>query len=347
VYFINTSKSENDRRDEMTQTFKDKFSEYERRASFERIGAELLEEAYEARGSEYYSDLSEEYHLVKDRVQAALLSIGCNDLADKITKCGRGKKCQSIWCESCRNRAAEAYKRKIKEQITEKYGSDYDEKLVSDNLLHITGHCEVCRFDIDSLRQAIERDKIRWRKMRERDASEGIWGIATYEFELINCEFMLRSNGDKKKQESLAQMIKQARTQGLLSKDDNQVLFVHWHGIFDAMKDQIEQMVGDLYHVEYDKVKNGEMVRVKERVKKTAESGLYVQKLREGNSLEENIKRVTSYNFKNAIRYKHTFAGSDYKSGEEIDRQDLGQLVKLYSEVQGSNWRSLYREIGI
>ncbi len=328
-------------------TFKKQFSDNERRASFERIKAELLEEAYKASKSEFYSDLSKEYRLVKDRVQAALLSIGCNELADKIKNCGRGKKCQSIWCESCRNNAAETYKNKVKKQIDAGYEWDYDKKSISDNLLHVTGHCEVCRFDIDSLRQAITRDAVNWRKMRERDASVGIWGIATYEFELINCEFMLRSNGDKKKQESLAQMIKQARMQSLLSQDDNQVLFVHWHGIFNATKDQIAKMVGDLYHVEYDKVKDGETVSVKERVKKTAESGLYVQNLREGKSLEVNIRRMTSYNFKNAIRYKHTFAGSDFKSGEEIDRQDLGRLIKLYSEVQGSNWRSLYREIGV
>ena len=106
-------------------------------------------------------------------------------------------------------------------------------------------------------------------------------------------------------------------------------------------------MVGDLYHVDYDTVKNGETISVKERVKKTAESGLFVQEFHKSKSLEDNITGITSYNFKNAIRYKHTFAGSDYKSGEEIDRQDLGRLVKLYSEVQGSNWRSLYREIGV
>ncbi len=331
----------------MVKTFKEQFSEDERRASFERISQALLEEWYKARKSEFYSDLSEEYDLVKDRVRAALLSIGCNDLADKIENCGRGKKCQSIWCEACRNNAAETYKNKVKKRIAAKYESDHGEKFVSGNLLHVTGHCEVCRFDIDSLGQAMERDRIRWRKMRERDASQGIWGIATYEFELIDFEFMLRSNEDKKNQESLAQMIRQARTQGSLSQGDNQVLWVHWHGIFGATKDQIEKMVGDLYHAEYDKVKDGETVSVKERVKKTAESGLFVQNLRESNSLEDNIRRMTSYNFKNAVRYKHTFAGSDYKRGEEIDRQDLGRLVKLYSEVQGSNWRSLYREIGV
>ncbi len=331
----------------MVNTFKEQFSDDERRASFERISQALLEEWYKARKSEFYRDLSEEYDLVKDRVQAALLSIGCNDLADKIENCGRGKKCQSIWCESCRNRAADTYKTKVEKQIEAKYGSNFDEKSVSDNLRHVTGHCEVCRFDIDSLGQAIERDKIRWRKMRERDASKGIWGIATYEFELIDFQFMLRSNEDKKKQESLAQMIRQARTQGFLTEDENQVLWVHWHGIFGATKDQMKKMVGDLYHVEYEMVKNSETVSVKERVKKTSESGLFVQNLRVSNSLEENIAGLTSYNFKNAIRYKHTFAGSDYKSGEEMDRQDLGRLVKLYSEVQGSNWRSLYREIGV
>lgn len=331
----------------MVKAFKEQFSDDERRASFERIREALMEEWYKARKSEFYSDLSEEYDLVKDRVRAALLSIGCDDLADKIENCGRGKKCQSIWCESCRNNAAETLKNKVKKQISTKYGSKHDEKFVSDNLLHVTGHCEVCRFDIDSLGQAIERDKIRWRKMRERKASSGIWGIATYEFELIDFKFMLRSNEDEKKQAALAQMIKQARTQGSLSKDDNHVLWVHWHGIFGATKNQIEKMVGDLYHVEYEKLKNGETIIVKERVKKTSESGLFVQNLRVSNSLEKNIAGLTSYNFKNAIRYKHTFAGSDYKSGEEIDRQDLGRLVKLYSDVQGSNWRSLYREIGV
>lgn len=331
----------------MVKTFKEQFSDDERRASFERIKEALLEESYKTRKSEFYSDLAEEYKFIKDRVQKALLSIGCNDLADKIENCGRGKKCQSIWCESCRNNAAETYKNKVKKQIVAKYGSDHDEKFVSDNLLHVTGHCEVCRFDIDSLGQAIERDKIRWRKMRERNASSGIWGIATYEFELIDFEFMLRSNEDEKKQAALAQMIKQARTQGSLSQDDSHVLWVHWHGIFCATKDQIERMVGDLYHVEYDTVKNGETISVKERVKKTAESGLFVQEFHKSKSLEKNITGITSYNFKNAVRYKHTFAGSDYKGGEEIDRQDLGRLVKLYSDVQGSNWRSLYREIGV
>ena len=331
----------------MVKTFKEQFSDDERRASFERIKEALLEESYKTRKSEFYSDLAEEYKFIKDRVQKALLSIGCNDLADKIENCGRGKKCQSIWCESCRNNAAETYKNKVKKQIVAKYGSDHDEKFVSDNLLHVTGHCEVCRFDIGSLDQAIERDKIRWRKMRERNASSGIWGIATYEFELIDFEFMLRSNEDDKKQTALAQMIKQARTQGSLSQDNNHVMWVHWHGIFGATKEQIEKMVGDLYHVEYETVRDGETVRVKERVSKTAESGLYVQKFYEDKSLEDNITGITSYNFKNAIRYKHTFAGSDYKSGEEIDRQDLGRLVKLYNDVQGSNWRSLYREIGV
>jgi hypothetical protein len=278
------------------------------------------------------------YKIISKRACDALLVIGRSDIADRIEKCDSGARCQSIWCKRCRNTAALTFENIIRNAIEQKYTNNFDGQYLKEKLYHVTGHMGICRVSASEVYRMIANDHKKWIKMRGRKASDQIWARVTYEFELVNLKFLEEAANNTKKQLQISQMKKIAIDEGRLGDKDNLVMYCHWHGVWDATEEQINKVVGSLYSLDGKKLY------------KTSDSGLFVQKMRKDFEFDKSIKKISSYNFKSAVRFKHSFKGDDFKEritkNEIMTNEELGKLIEIYDEAQGKNWQSLHRSIG-
>jgi hypothetical protein len=59
--------------------------------------------------------------------------------------------------------------------------------------------------------------------------------------------------------------------------------------------------------------------------------------------MTENWRKMSSYCFKAATRFKHSYRGNDV--GKELmTAEELSYLITLYRGVQGRQYRGLFRE---
>lgn len=253
--------------------------------------------------------------LLLNRLKDALFEVDNIDLFNRIISCDAGQRCASLWCNHCRNQAAQSSEKSIKSHI-EKY------QLLNQSLLHLTAPVGLCDLSVSSVKNILKEDGLRWKRIRKR---QSFWIEATYEFELVNLNFLMRSSGSEFKKKQIHHLVQHYRI------PDKEFLFVHWHGITDLTENKIGSVFRQEYHFGRD------------RLIKTSSSGLYIQKLHEDKSLDNNIKKISSYPFKSVYRFKHSFKGSDYSNGEYFTNTELGNIVTLYQNIQGRQWRSLRR----
>lgn len=240
------------------------------------------------------------------------------------------KHCQSLWCKQCRKVAGKTFKGRIIDRLGKRLlNGSYQ----NDDLKHITAAVGVCDFTVEDVQRLVSSDDDRWRRIRYRlqklvPISASPFLECVYEFELVDWA-ALESSTDKAsvyKKRQMRQLIQWCRPSG------DKVVFVHFHGITNLDLDQLKAVFSDEYWV------NG-----KPLIKTHPSIGLYVQRLHKDKSLEDNLEKLTSYSFKSAYRYKHSFIGSDYTNGEYISPSDLSKLVTLYQVLQKRNWRGLFR----
>jgi hypothetical protein len=284
-----------------------------------------------------------------------------------LQKTSTKKPCQSLWCSNCRFVAKESYLKKvqthisrgryldngtsIRQDITTYFTSefhggaennpsynkfDYNNK----DIRHVTGVVGLFPIDSDVIKELLKGDeKNKWKRIKRRLSDYNIvpsihdpWFEGVYEFELVNWKFLksYRGNKDQKKVKTI---------EGLKRRDKvgNTFLFVHFHGLTNLTKDEITKVFQKEYWID-------ENTRVHNTHK---DSGLYVQSLRSNQSFKDNIEKLSSYPFKDPYRYKHTFIGDDYSNGEPFTKKELRQMIKLYQNVQGNNWKSLFRSLSI
>jgi len=253
--------------------------------------------------------------LLLNRLKDALVEVDNIDLFNRIISCDAGQRCASLWCNHCRNQAAQTSEKRIKSYI-EKH------RLLNQSLLHLTAPVGLCDLSVSSVKNILKEDGLRWKRIRKR---QSFWIEATYEFELVNLNFLMRSSGSEFKKKQIQHLVQHYRI------PDKEFLFVHWHGITDLTENEIGNVFRQEYHFGRD------------RLIKTSSSGLYIQKLHEDKSLDNNIKKIASYPFKSVYRFKHSFKGSDYSNGEYFTNTELGNIVTLYQNIQGRQWRSLRR----
>lgn len=253
--------------------------------------------------------------LLLNRLKDALFEVDNIDLFNRIISCDAGQRCASLWCNHCRNQAAQSSEKRIKSHI-EKH------QILNQSLLHLTAPVGLCDLSVSSVKNILKEDGLRWKRIRKR---QSFWIEATYEFELVNLNFLMRSSGSEFKKKQIQHLVQHYRI------PDKEFLFVHWHGITDLTENEIGNAFRQEYHFGRD------------RLIKTSSSGLYIQKLHEDKSLDNNIKKISSYPFKSVYRFKHSFKGSDYSNGEYFTNTELGNIVTLYQNVQGRQWRSLRR----
>ena len=279
----------------------------------------ILQQQYEDRTGEHPT-----HRNLKLRVIDALEWIGNKDLASKIKECRPRARCESNWCMECRNSMSESYYQTISTH-TSAYGTD------NTDFLHVTALIGLCDVSVEGVNQILKEEESRWRRIRGRKHGRDYYFDVIYELELINWRYLQEATyGSEKKKEQIAQLRYEA---GNFFTDIS--LLVHWHGITNAPKDKLEEIFKDEYFL------GGKGYKM--RINKTHTSGIYVQSLHEKKTLDENLRKIASYPFKDSFRFKHSYVGNDFRSGENFTRDELGKLVEVYQEIQGPRRKRLRR----
>ena len=242
-----------------------------------------------------------------------------------------GKNCQSLWCKQCRLTASQVFERMVRKRLPQKL---IGEAYTNADFRHITGIVGVCDFEIEEVDKLLKEDNLRWRRMRRRlqtlPISLSPFIECAYEFELVDWDG-LRNSGSKEsiyKKKQMEELIQwyQPKT--------SKLLFVHFHGVTNLNPSDLFRVVRDEYWI------NG-----KPLPKTHKEVGWYIQSFHNDKDLGTNLKKVCSYPFKSAYRYKHSYIGSDYTNGEYIEPKDLSKLILFYQHFQKRNWRGLFRSV--
>jgi hypothetical protein len=282
-----------------------------RNEDFDRIKDQVDRELYELR------DKSSQRRLLK-RLEESLYEVDRKDVWVKIRDCSSGQRCGSLWCPVCRSNAGQASANKITDRVRLKgYGNS--------DLIHVTAPVGLAALNVDDVNRVLADDSLRWKRIRKKNK---FWIEATYEFELVNYHYLMKSKGSDMKKIQMRQMVESSGFKG------NEFLFVHWHGVTDIGQNEVDKVFNEEYFIGSD------------RLHKTSSSGLYVQGFRTDQDLMENIRKVSSYPFKSIYRFKHTFKGSDFSNGEYLTTEELGRLVSMYDDIQGRQWRRLRRHNG-
>ena len=258
--------------------------------------------------------------------------------------------CQSLWCPNCRKFVSELYRKKISDRLSKRLlgfrhydyitvngHCDYSKwcpyDYENEDFNHISGVLGLTEVNEDEVLNLIKDDTNRWRRIRYRvekliPPKNCPFIESVYEFELVNWEFLKNSNEVDFKSKQIQQLIEHQRIKSKL------FLFVHFHSITNLTKEEINLVFEKEYFVGNQPL-----------IKTNKQNGLYVQRFHNTQSLEKNIDKLTSYPFKDPIRFKHSFRGSDYLNGEYLTYEELSNLIKVYQKVQKRNWRGLFRTV--
>ena len=244
--------------------------------------------------------------------------------------------CQSLWCPNCRKMVTKIYERNVRNHLSlngkslRLYPPNVEYK--NEDFHHITGVVGLSDFNFDDVQRMIKKDSTVWRRIRRNvekiDPKYSPFIETVYELELVNWIHLNNSTESDFKKKQIQQLRQHYKT------DNSTFLFVHFHSITNLSKQQIDDVFKDYY-----------FVGGKPLIKHNQTNGLYVQSLRKKQTLDRNIEKMCSYPFKSPIRYKHSFRGSDYKSGELFEFEELSKLMKIYQRFQKRSWRGLFRSV--
>jgi hypothetical protein len=250
------------------------------------------------------------------KVLEALSFVDNGELSSKIKQCNQRSLCGSLWCLRCRGTGA-----------TQTLKNNFERHELSNDLLNITGFVALVPFDEDAVRNSLENDQKNWRSITRnlKKFDEPKWIEVAYEFELVNNMFLQRSDGSDVKKKQMQQLLDRDRPGTPLT------ILVHYHGLTNLTNDELVEVFGTRYFVGDKKL-----------YKTSDDHGLYVQSMYESKSVEYNIDKLSSYPFKTATNFKHTYSGRD-TGKEEFTMEELGKLATLYQNIQGRQYRSLMR----
>ena len=264
-------------------------------------------------------------YFIKQRAVDALDEVGNHKLAKRIRNCRAGNSCQCLYCPSCRNKVANA-------QLA-KYTRHFEliDNPTNDNFNHISGVLGLASFNEKEARALIEADKRNFDAARRQIIKIDLYRFVevAYEIELVDFRKLMRSNASDKKKKQVELLM--GSSNRLMS--ERLFLYVHFHGITNLSKEEIHQVFRQRYYADGQPIHNHDSV-----------TGLYIQPFRSTQPLDENLKKLASYPFKNATRFKHSFEGKD--TGEEpLTPSELGQLISIYHSVQKDRYKGLFRSL--
>lgn len=291
----------------------------------------------------------------KQRILNALKETKHYDLYEKIKLCYSTKRkryrsgsgaCKNVYCPSCRDLQAYLHQSNIRARIKEAQVElsiiknqdvflsetrtfiDSLQEPTNEDHLHITGYLGLTEPTVEAVKAKIKEDTNNWNKIRHninKTKDKPLWIEVAYEFELVNWRYLrLAPASDYKKTQ-----VEQMRQSQSITKD--QSIFIHFHGMTNIHKEDLKCAFKDYYFFDQ-----------KPLIKTHQDTGLYVQSLHKSKPLFTNVQKLSSYPFKQAMRFKHSWIGSDHRTGEPFTSEELSLMIKLYDELQGAK---LFRSV--
>ena len=298
----------------------------------------------------------------RNHVLSAVWQAGHQSLYENIKLCystkrqsyHHGKKsCGSPYCPSCRNFISHIHYSNIKARLHEAsidvvfrrnpeiitgeletvFIDNYEEPSNNDHL-HITGVLGLSSPEVSSVKRLLNQDKLTWNKIRSNInhfQDRALWVEIAYEFEIVNWRYLINAPESDYKKRQIRQLLDANEDKSLRNKP---FVFVHFHGITNIPKPDLQTVFKDYYH------HNGQRL-----IKTHNPTGLFVQRLHSTKTIDQNIRKISSYPFKQALRFKHSFIGSDHTSGELMTPDELATMVHLYDQIKGKDSynKSLFR----
>lgn len=242
----------------------------------------------------------------KKRVTKALLAAGYERLAEKISKCRRYR-CSSLWCDRCRQEAAEALVDRMYEHVWRRYGDD--ETSARERLIFVTPLFALVPLS-DPARVQNEIRKARklcWKALKRKFPK--LWWQGAFELELIDLQGLGKDAKGAVKRETIATL---ASCDPLLLRH-RFVVLVHAHVLLDC---------GDY---------PTEEIRLWFKNKFYGDPRLaFCMKTRADQTLEQTCLALGSYPFKDRVQYNPTFQSPDYQWGRYFTDECLADFVKLH-----------------
>lgn len=257
------------------------------------------------------------HRLKRERVTTALHSVGNADLAHTIMNCGRGRLCGSSYCKHCRRRMWLSLHERVWERVNVRHGGD--EQSANAGLRWLTILNDLTPLDERAVAKAMKEARKVLTAMRRK--FPGLWMQGAFELELINLSLLRTYSENTTKRDTLAAMLgDHAGTMRI-------AVLVHFHVIMDVSE------------VDEDELKSWIIKRWSQHPNQTK-----CQRLRTDRTFVKNIRKLTSYPFKDAMSYKLTFEGyNNVEFGDEksFTNDELGFLVTLYDRTGGNGWTNL------
>ena len=245
---------------------------------------------------------------LEGKVQGALRSINAHKLADKIAGCNRRSVCSSIYCRKCRNTAAAKLEARLRDRFVKSLNSDPD--LLQDRWRYLTVLCAISEFNVKSVKASVDGAREVLRALKRK--YQNLWMQGAFEFELVDFDDLsVTEDADVSvKLQTLLMMMDQDE-----SKFVGKKILVHYHAVVD-IGDYDGREIGKWLQKRYSK--HSRQVQIKQTIS--------------GQAVDDKIRKIASYGFKNRLRYNKSFITSGYETGEYFANGDAGKLIKLYHQ---------------
>jgi hypothetical protein len=245
-------------------------------------------------------------------VRGALASIGATSLANKIANCGRAAVCSSLYCRKCRSRAASKMEQRLQGRFRTALRSN--PKLLQERWRYLTVLCEVTEFKVGNVKAAVTRARTVLRALKRKFPK--LWMQGAFEFELVDLD-------DMQSTEDAEFSVKKRTLLAMLDGDEakfvGKKILVHYHAVVD-LGDCASGEIGDWFRKRYPS--HSRQIELKET--------------RSKQDVEDKLRKIASYGFKNRLRYNKSFITSGYETGSYFTNEDAGKLIKLYDQFIGS-----------
>lgn len=258
-------------------------------------------------------------------IQSALRSSGNTTAADRLRDCKRGQYCGYMYCVDCRKRYAEKMFRRVVGRMNVasvgNIGND-------DQIRWVTILDDVVRSDYETVSKAVKA--IRRNYINFSRKWTDTWGQGVIELELVDMQRIqnMVGTGDRgeRKRSVLLDMCGgeqewEWRDQWNTARTDYTLLHTHFvMGANSSDWDEIKEDTKKRWNGRY-------------RVK--------IDRLHQDKSLNENIRKMSSYCFKNRMQYHYDFGG--FRWEDEIDDEnrfnvvEMNTLFYLYDKLMGSS----------
>lgn len=237
------------------------------------------------------------------RIRHALTVTGFPDHLNRIENCSQGSRCGTSYCPDCRKRNVRKHTGRMLGLYRNLYNCCEDE--ARKDIRFVTVLHELCRPDIKEVKAGIGRAKVAFAGLRRSFPGLRIEG--RFELEVVDTEKIFNSNICPQKSLALEDLNGRNRT-----TPNRDMLLLHSH-FFVFMDGNDDGLVRDKFASRFPsryQIKFGPLF--------------------ENLSVEENIRRVSSYMLKDRYFMNNGFDTQGYNQGEYIGIDSLSFLIRSY-----------------